>query len=406
MRGILESLTPRTVFSVLAALLFLTSVFSDRAVAEQLTESRPAAPTPQPRIVDYQRGVRINWQNREAELDGQVVLREGALELFACSPLTREHESIVCIDARPLHVFQALGLIGLTPGRPSDFDPDTGRYYPASGDPVEIDVQYLQNGRIRREPIERWMRRAKPGDKPGSGSDLEPQPWVFAGSYATENGTFAADPEGTVISVVDFGSSIVALQDYHSDSNAELWLVPATERVPPLYTRCTLILRHGPVRMRLDSAGRVEISQRMMTMAEASRTIQRIRGENPNVRFRLTIDPQCPADRETGFRTLLDRLTVPAESIIITRPSTSRPADHDPQAMPRWLRETASSAAETSTTQPAWAAAAHKVLAELVTRTRIFQARTEDWAGYLEQLGSGLGTMPITATAPNTQPNQ
>ncbi|MCH8851940.1 MAG: hypothetical protein IID41_04735, partial [Planctomycetes bacterium] len=63
-------------------------------------------------------GVRINWQEREVEVAGVVVLREGMLELFACSADTREHESIMRISARPAHVYQALGLLGLEPGSP------------------------------------------------------------------------------------------------------------------------------------------------------------------------------------------------------------------------------------------------------------------------------------------------
>ena len=50
-------------------------------------------------------GVRINWQDREVEVAGVVVLREGMLALFASSPGTREHESIVRINARPMHVY-------------------------------------------------------------------------------------------------------------------------------------------------------------------------------------------------------------------------------------------------------------------------------------------------------------
>ena len=69
---------------------------------------------------------------------------------------------------------------------------------------VEIEVQYLLDGKMRREPIERWMRHVRPGNDPGQGTDIEPLPWVFAGSYTTDNGVFAADPEGAVIAVVVF----------------------------------------------------------------------------------------------------------------------------------------------------------------------------------------------------------
>ena len=83
-------------------------------------EGRAATPASRPagRIVDFQPGIRIDFAKKHVEVAARVVLREGVLELFACSRGTREHESVVAIASRPLHVFEALGLIGLTPGTP------------------------------------------------------------------------------------------------------------------------------------------------------------------------------------------------------------------------------------------------------------------------------------------------
>jgi hypothetical protein len=378
--------------ALLCGLLLLPNAFAQRSQTSQ--------PSTRPAIVDYQHGVRINWRDRQVEVQGQVVLREGALELFACSPHTREHESIVCIDARPLHVFQALGLIGINPGQPSLYNPDTREYQPAAGDPVEIEVDYVLEGRNRREPIERWLRRSRQGEKPGTGSDVQPLPWVFAGSFTGEEGTFAADPEGTVISLVDFGSSLIALPEYHSDSNAELWLEPATERIPPVKTPCTLIFRSGPVNLNLDSAGRVRFSGRTLTLVEATRALRELYGDNPGIRFRLVISPQCPADRESAFLSIVHLLKIPREAISIVRENTPAPASHDPKALADWVREHTSPTGNAASTRPAWNEAAEKVTTDLTTRLRILQARTEDLAEYLRQLSSGLGTV----VAPNSAP--
>ena len=72
----------------------------------------------------YAPGVRIDWTRGVIELDARVVLREGLLELFACSPRTREHESIFVVPAQPRRIYEALGLIGMEPGSPVRYDPE------------------------------------------------------------------------------------------------------------------------------------------------------------------------------------------------------------------------------------------------------------------------------------------
>jgi len=94
--------------------------------------SRPAGGRPS---AEFQPGVRIDWAAREILVDATVILRQGDIELFACSPKMREHEAIVRIEARPLHVYLALGLIGLKPGEPAYFDLETRTSHAAHGDP-------------------------------------------------------------------------------------------------------------------------------------------------------------------------------------------------------------------------------------------------------------------------------
>jgi hypothetical protein len=188
--------------------------------------------------VQFSPGILIDWGEKVVELEAAVVLRQGMLELFACTPHTREHESIVVVQGRPLHIFQAMGLIGLEPGAPVRYDEEKQEWRPAHGERLKIDVRYVVDGRTRTVPLRAWLHDVA-RDKPPS--DLT---WVFAGSgfYGADK-RFMADIEGTIITVVNFGSALIALDALHSDANAELWLGANTERIPARGTKCTLLIR-------------------------------------------------------------------------------------------------------------------------------------------------------------------
>jgi hypothetical protein len=190
------------------------------------------------RRVQFSPGVLIDWGEKVVELDAAVVLRQGMLELFACSPHTREHESIVVVQGRPLYIFQAMGLIGLEPGAPVRYDEEKQEWLPAHGERLKIDVRYVMDGRTRTVPLREWLydvAREKPPP------ELR---WVFAGSgFYGEDKRFMADLEGTIITVVNFGSALIALDTLHSDANAELWLSANTEKIPARGTKCTLLIR-------------------------------------------------------------------------------------------------------------------------------------------------------------------
>jgi len=63
--------------------------------------------------------VRFDRAKRFVEFDATVVTRESDwLELFVCTPRTREYESILVTPAKPRHIHLALLAIGMKPGRP------------------------------------------------------------------------------------------------------------------------------------------------------------------------------------------------------------------------------------------------------------------------------------------------
>jgi hypothetical protein len=280
----------------------------DSGVAK--TGSRPPA--------EFQPGVRIDWAAREVRVKATVILRQGDIELFACSPKLREHEAIVRIEARPLHVYLAMGLIGLTPGEPPAYDPDTRTGTPAHGASLEIMIRHGAPGAEQSEPIEQWMQHARTGEP------LEPQDWIFAGSRmlasaeseedAAASG-IAADVEGTVIALVDFPSSLIALPEHRSDSNESLWLRPRTERIPPVNSACELIIRHGPIRLRLTGSGEIALGGHKLTLDQVSGEIRKVLKEWPAQQIRIGIDPACPAGPIEELRRALKSLDLPREQV-------------------------------------------------------------------------------------------
>ena len=183
----------------------------------------------------YAPGVIVNWQAPNVEVTGHVVLREGTLELFACSPRTREHESIVVVDAQPLRIFEALGLVGLSPGKPVTLDNKTQAWVPATGDAVLIEVRWKGAGKIHTADIGTWMVDV------ATGLHLPPGIWRFAGSTRDESDTFLANADGTVICVVDFPTALIAVGELKSADNDSLWVRADREKIPPVGTPVTLV---------------------------------------------------------------------------------------------------------------------------------------------------------------------
>jgi hypothetical protein len=239
----------------------------------------PAEESQGPRrdVQEFQPGLLLDWSNRSVEILAKVVLRKGSLELLACSSRSKEHESVLATIPRPLHIMQAMGLIGLEPGAPMRFDPATERTSVPTGEPLELRVRYLEGGLEFTVPAEFWLREVKTGKPP------DPLPWVFSGSRNLSDGRFAADVDGTVAAVVDFDTSLISVGALHSADNDALWLEAHTEAIPPLGTECRLIVRGAGgrgkmLRVRLDEGGSFHLGEvRVM----GDQLVQRWKGGEP-----------------------------------------------------------------------------------------------------------------------------
>ncbi len=274
-------------------------------------------------------GVWIDWRQATVELDATIVLREGPLELVACSPRTREHESIFVVTARPMHIFQALGLVGLDAGSPLGYDEEHERWIEPTGEELEIRVRYRHADAERIATVRDWLLDVKSGKPP---VDLK---WVLTGSRTLEGGRFAADLDGTVICVVDFDSALIAPSSLHTADNELLWLRANADEIPPVKTACTLLIRSAQqagIVVTLTPAGGLLHDGRTITQDELVTLVRAEKADQRARRVVLRVASNVPKARIEAVVAALVKAGVERDMIrIVPRKATEsiRPRDPD-----------------------------------------------------------------------------
>jgi hypothetical protein len=180
--------------------------------------------------VDAKRGVVI--------VDGQVSLRRGMLEMFACIRNTKEHEAVVTADTQAFLVHAGLLRLGAEPGHPAQFVPE---FKPPAGTEIDVTVEWRdEQGKMQTAKAQDWIRDLKTGK-------AMTYPWVFAGSrFWTDEETgeqhYQAEG-GDFICVSNFGTAALDIPVESSQSNDALEFEAFTEHVPPLGTPVRIILK-------------------------------------------------------------------------------------------------------------------------------------------------------------------
>lgn len=200
-------------------------------------------------------GVRLDLGNRAVEFDGEIARGMGQaaltyLEVVACRPNTREHESVVMTQALPSHLHAALLLAGALPGKPGswtwDNDAKTLTPHPPAGDALLVTIAWELNGAKVERPITDLVQSKR--DRSTLTSTGEG--FVFAGSAFLQrrpDRPDAADVSGTLIGLCTFGDEPVAWTEIisHEESVEDpAWtLSPAA---PPAGTKVVVRLELPP----------------------------------------------------------------------------------------------------------------------------------------------------------------
>ncbi len=192
-------------------------------------------------------GLEIDFERGVVDVESVVCLDDGLLELVACTKGTKEHESIVAIEARPMHLHTALLLLGAQPGHPPRFqraDPDSPWIHvPPQGGSVDVHLVVEEaKGGERERPISDFIAPAATSD-----DRLSTHTFLFAGSLLqdVDEGPrrYLSDHSGNVVSLVNFGDELLCLPDgLAHDAGTLRWRVDST-RLPAVGSKVILRLR-------------------------------------------------------------------------------------------------------------------------------------------------------------------
>jgi hypothetical protein len=180
----------------------------------------------------------VDRKNGLVYVDGYISLREGFLEMFACTAGTKEHESVAAVESRAATVHAALLAVGAIDGDPVQHRP---KFKPPTGTEIEVEVRWLdENGEWQKARAQDWIRHART-KKP-----ME-QPWVFAGSIIHKDEETGKEyymaEGGELICVSNFATAMLDIPIESTDSDDALSFEANTEKIPPLGMPVRIVLK-------------------------------------------------------------------------------------------------------------------------------------------------------------------
>jgi hypothetical protein len=247
----------------LCVTVIVLSLFSNTTRSDESAAKEPASKSPARKPVKLP-GMVIDFEKRCVDLVATVCLGEGFLELVACTKGSKEHESIVAVAARPMHVHTALLALGADEGNPAirkQVGKEKKRWLdlPPRGDLIEVYLVLKEpDGKMTERPVSDFIERSNDrsgeidvehhGEKEKATKDPKfPHAFLFAGSHLRDRGKgprqYLADLSGHVISIATFGDELLCLPSIQSRENGLLMWRVNPKHLPKVGTKVTLRLR-------------------------------------------------------------------------------------------------------------------------------------------------------------------
>ena len=182
----------------------------------------------------YQLGnVVFDIGKREVTVPGEINIVGGDanIEFFACGKLGKTHESILIVDAEPIYMLTALGVLDFEPGRNLVVEGDPR---PPIGSPVDIWVEWQQGdvvvSRRARELVWNTFRE----------QPMQETPWIFTGGRI-KNRQFTTQLFHNIIAVYRDPDSLFN-HPLPTGTDDRTYRVN-TDVIPPKGTKVKLIIR-------------------------------------------------------------------------------------------------------------------------------------------------------------------
>ena len=242
---------------LLVGFLIVGPAACDEPDGQQTEPATPQTARPQLKLP----GLTLNVADRCVDIEATVCLDKGPLELVACTKGSKEHESIVAVEATPMHIHTALLVLGATNGHPAMRRPrapaGTGWIdIPPSGDSITVSLVFQDtDGKMVEHAIAEFVAASNlVSNGASNGAAVEggkaadfPDTFLFAGSHLLDNGdgprTYLADESGHVISIATFGDELLCMDGMHAHANDALMWQINPKKLPPVRAKVTLRLR-------------------------------------------------------------------------------------------------------------------------------------------------------------------
>ncbi len=192
--------------------------------------------------------ITFDRKTREIRFPAAVNMDDGLLEFAIVHENGKIHESLLHTDISPLNLNVAFKLLSYPASRelyllPNDRGGLTDEFEQApeevrKGARIDVSVEWEENGRPRKTPINDWIQHAVKGAAMTAG------PWVYGGSQIYE-GKFAAETTGDVAAIFITNSALI---NWPGDDNRDdtVWIV-YPKRVPEPGTKVTVVIApHHP----------------------------------------------------------------------------------------------------------------------------------------------------------------
>jgi hypothetical protein len=192
--------------------------------------------------------VTFDAQRKQVRVECEALGVDAPLEFFCVRNGGSEHESILRTPAKPSDIHTALLAIGLQPGKPLSYSEAANKWIPPQGPPLNIHLEWEKDGKTVSVPAHRTMRDLK------TKKEMKATHWVYCGSRVMDDGAFAADVTGYVVSVVNFDLTLIDIPELASNSNETLEWERNPDAAPPARTKVTMVIE--PVANAADEKGK------------------------------------------------------------------------------------------------------------------------------------------------------
>ncbi len=223
--------------TILVASLVVVAHAQEEKPPEGEKEKVTTIRTDQMLRVSKDHSIWIDLKRKWVVVDGWVCLREGELEMFACTVGTKEHESVITLKTKSRLVHASLLAVGAKIGNTVKFSPE---YKAASGTVIDIIVLWKDKDEKKHAvPGQQWVKHHR------SGKSLE-YPWVFAGSGFFKDELSMSEiyygDGGDLLCVSNFSSATMDLPVQSSKDNNDLLYQARTASIPPVQTSVRMVM--------------------------------------------------------------------------------------------------------------------------------------------------------------------